>query len=215
MSTPAQVVQRIVELALAHPSYGCNRLQALLLAEGRRLSAVTIQKILQDHALGSRHERWLALQQRSAQQALELSAEQIAFIERHNPCFRERHVESSRPGELLSQDTFFVGSFKSVGKVYMHSVVDTYGSYGFGLLHISKQPEAAVAVLHNDVLPFYRLARAAGGRHPDRQRPRVLRHAAPPLRAVPAAQRHRASPHPGAPATNQRVRGALAPQRAR
>lgn len=39
MSTPAQVVQRIVELALAHPSYGCNRLQALLLAEGRRLSA--------------------------------------------------------------------------------------------------------------------------------------------------------------------------------
>lgn len=156
MSTPAQVVQRIVELALAHPSYGCNRLQALLLAEGRRLSAVTIQKILQDHALGSRHERWLALEQRSAQQALELSAEQIAFIERHNPCFRERHVESSRPGELLSQDTFFVGSFKGVGKVYMHSVVDTYGSYGFGLLHISKQPEAAVAVLHNDVLPFYR-----------------------------------------------------------
>jgi hypothetical protein len=23
------------------------------------------------------------------------------------------------------------------------------------LLHVSKQPEAAVAVLHNDVLPFY------------------------------------------------------------
>lgn len=25
----------------------------------------------------------------------------------------------------------------------------------FGFLHISKQPEAAVAVVHNDVLPFY------------------------------------------------------------
>jgi hypothetical protein len=35
-------------------------------------------------------------------------------------------------------------------------VVDTYGSYAFGFLHVSKQPEAAVAVLHNDVLPFYR-----------------------------------------------------------
>lgn len=29
-------------------------------------------------------------------------------------------------------------------------------SYAFGFLHVSKQKEAAVAVLHNDVLPFYR-----------------------------------------------------------
>jgi transposase InsO family protein len=35
-------------------------------------------------------------------------------------------------------------------------VVDTYGSHAFGVLHVSKQPEAAVAVLHNDVLPFHR-----------------------------------------------------------
>jgi transposase InsO family protein len=39
--------------------------------------------------------------------------------------------------------------------VYLHAVVDTYGSYAFGFLHTSKQPEAAVAVVHNDVLPFY------------------------------------------------------------
>jgi transposase InsO family protein len=31
----------------------------------------------------------------------------------------------------------------------------SYASYAFGFLHLSKQPEAAVAVLHNDVLPFY------------------------------------------------------------
>ena len=35
-------------------------------------------------------------------------------------------------------------------------MVDTHGSYAFGFLHVSKQPEAAVAVLHNDLLPFYR-----------------------------------------------------------
>ena len=29
------------------------------------------------------------------------------------------------------------------------------GSYAFGFLHTTKRPEAAVAVLHNDVLPFY------------------------------------------------------------
>jgi transposase InsO family protein len=44
---------------------------------------------------------------------------------------------------------------KDIGRVYLHAVVDTYGSYAFGFLHATKQPEAAVAVLHNDVLPFY------------------------------------------------------------
>jgi hypothetical protein len=33
--------------------------------------------------------------------------------------------------------------------------VDTYCSFAFGLLHVSKQPEAVVAVLHNEALPFY------------------------------------------------------------
>jgi transposase InsO family protein len=60
------------------------------------------------------------------------------------------------PGELLSADTVLMGSLKGIGRVYLHAVVDTYGSHAFGFLHVSKQPEAAVAMLHNDVLPFYR-----------------------------------------------------------
>jgi transposase InsO family protein len=107
----------------------------------RRARPKSILRILQDH-----QERYVG----------PLSPEQVAFLEKLNPCFRERHVESSRPGELLCQDTFFVGTFKGVGKVYLHAVVDTFGSYAFGFLHVTKQPEAAVAVLHNDVLPFYR-----------------------------------------------------------
>jgi transposase InsO family protein len=86
---------------------------------------------------------------------IELSPEQVAFLEKLNPCFRERHVESERPGQLLSADTFMVGTLKGIGRVYLHAVIDTFGSYAFGFLHVSKQPEAAVAVLHNDVVPLY------------------------------------------------------------
>ncbi|MFC3061836.1 IS481 family transposase, partial [Paenirhodobacter populi] len=155
-ATPEPVVQRIKALALAHPAYGCNRHEALLALEGVRVSAITIQKILNDNGLGTKVERWLALEAKTARQAIDITPEQAAFLEKLNPCFRERHVESTAPGELLSADTFFVGSLKGVGKVYLHAVVDTYGSYAFGFLHVSKQPEAAVAVLHNDVLLFYR-----------------------------------------------------------
>lgn len=154
-TTPPETVERIKALALEHPAYGCNRIEALLALEGRRVSAITVQKILNDHGLGSRYDRWLALEQANAEQPIEFTGEQVAFLEKLNPCFRERHVESQAPGELLCADTFFVGSLKGVGKVYLHAVVDTYGSYAFGFLHVSKQPEAAVAVLHNEVLPFY------------------------------------------------------------
>ena len=156
MTTPPEVVARLLELALEHPAYGCNRLEAMLALEGRRVSAITIQKLLNERGLGSREQRWLALESKNAKEPIELSAEQVAFLEKLNPCFRERHVESERPGELLSADTFMVGTLKGIGRVYLHAVVDTYGSYAFGFLHVSKQPEAAVAVLHNDVLPFYR-----------------------------------------------------------
>ena len=128
MTTPVEVVERITELALLHPAYGCNRLEALLALEGRRVSAITIQKILNDKGLGTRHERWLALECENAEQAIELTPEQAAFLEKLNPCFKERHVESGRSGELLSADTFMVGTLKGIGRVYLHAVVDTFAA---------------------------------------------------------------------------------------
>lgn len=52
-ATPPETVARIEELALAHPAYGCNRIEALLALEGRRGSAITVQKILGDRGLGA------------------------------------------------------------------------------------------------------------------------------------------------------------------
>ena len=155
MSTPEEVQQKIVQMSLSHPAWGCNRISDQLRLQNVSVSAPTVQNILNKKGIGSRYERWLRLEQETAQKEVELTAEQVSFIEKQNPCFRERHVESSRPGELLNQDTFFVGHLKGVGKVYLHAVVDTYSSYAFGFLHVSKQPEAAVAVLHNEALPFY------------------------------------------------------------
>ena len=76
-TTPAETVERIKALALEHPAYGCNRIEALLALEGRRVSAITVQKILNDHGLGTRYERWLALERANAEQPIELTAEQV------------------------------------------------------------------------------------------------------------------------------------------
>ncbi len=154
-TTPQHVVDRILALSLEHPAWGCCRLSAMLKLEGTSVSSPTIQSILAKHGMGTKYDRLLRLEEKAAAEPIELSAEQVALIERANPAFAERHVESGRPGELLAQDLFYVGHLKGVGKVYLDAVVDTYGSYAFGFLHAGKLPEAAVAVLHNDVLPFY------------------------------------------------------------
>ena len=155
LTTPAEHVERILALSLEHPTWGCNKVSDYLALEGIKISFPTIQNILNKHEMGTRYERLLKLEEKAQNQEIELTPAQIAWIEKSNPCFRERHIESSQPGELLSQDTFYVGALKGVGRVYLHAVVDTFGSYAFGFLHTSKQPEAAVAVIHNDVLPFY------------------------------------------------------------
>lgn len=154
-TTPPEVVERILALSADHPMWGCNRLSDQLQLAGVSVSGPTIQKILDREGLGGKYDRLLALERKALDEEIELTPEQVKAIEKANPCFRERHVESSRPGELLCQDTFYVGHLKGVGKVYMQAVVDTYGSYAFGYLHTGKLPEHAAAVLHNDVLPQY------------------------------------------------------------
>jgi len=146
----------ILECSLAHPSWGCVKLSDFLKLQGISVSSPTVQKILIRNGLASVYDRWLKVEERHLEEGITLSAEQVAKIEKYNPCFRERHVESSRPGELLSQDTFFVGHLKGVGKVFLHACVDTYGSYAFGFLHTGKKPECAAALVHNDILPFYK-----------------------------------------------------------
>ena len=154
-TTPPEVEARILEISRQYPTKGCGFIEHTLKLEGKSCSKPTVQKILDRHGIGTRYERLLKLEAEHLQQGVELTPEQVAMIEKNNPCFKERHVESSRPGELLCQDTFFVGTLKGVGKVYMQAVVDTYGSIAFGYLHTGKLPAHAAVVLHNDVLPFY------------------------------------------------------------
>lgn len=155
-STPPDVVGRIIELSLLHPARGCNFLSDQLRHEGILVSYPTVQNILTKHGLRTRYDRWLKLEQQAAEEHLTPTKDQAEFLEKQNPCWRERssHVESQQPGALLCQDTASLGRW--VGeRLWLHAVVDSYSSYAFALVYTDKQPAAAAAVVHNDVLPFY------------------------------------------------------------
>lgn len=153
--TSPLIVEKILALSLEHPGWGCVRLSDMLKSQGILISSPTIQKILIKNDMGNKNERLWKLEEMILAGEVQPSEEQITRIENFNPCFRERFNVSNRPAEILAQDTILVGSLNGIGKIYLQSAIDTYSSFSFSFLHPGKLPDCAVALLHNDVLPFY------------------------------------------------------------
>ena len=153
--TLPEVKERIIAVSLAHPVWGPVRVSDQLRLEAVAVSPGTIRNIWIKEDLETRYKRLLRMEEEKNGLDIDLTEEQIRLLEKANPCFRERRVESPYPGYLLSQDTFMVGTIKGVGRIYLQAVVDTYGSFAFGKLYTSKLPETAADVLYDRVLPFY------------------------------------------------------------
>lgn len=152
--TPEHVSQAVLELSRRNPAWGSKRLELELKAQGIALSNRTIQRLLNKVGLGTKPQRYLALEEQ-ALQGTELPLEVLKVLEKLNPCFRERHVESAAPGELVCQDTFYVGHFKGIGRVYLHTAVDTFGSYAFAMLATERNGMRAAELFFAHVVPFY------------------------------------------------------------
>lgn len=153
--TPVAIRDRIIRMSIDHPAWGPLRIADNLRLEGVSVSPGTVRNIWLKEELETKYKRLLRLEEERNGRDIGLTDEQIRYLEKANPCFRERKVESLYPGYLLSQDTFYVGRIKGVGRIWLQAVVDTYGSFAFGKLYASKIAETSVDVLYDRVMPFY------------------------------------------------------------
>jgi hypothetical protein len=64
-------------------------------------------------------------------------------------------IETSHPGYLGSQDTFYVGNLKGVGRIFQQTYVDTYSKIMHCKLYTTKKPITAGDELNDKVLLFY------------------------------------------------------------
>lgn len=149
------IKKRIMDLSLEHPGFGQQRISDQLALEGITVCPTSIRNVWIKSGMETKYKRLLKLEESLADKEFQLTETQIRLLEKSNPEFRERHVESHYPGYLLCQDTFFVGRLKGVGRVYLQAVVDTYGSFAFGKLYTSKKQETTADILYDRVLPFY------------------------------------------------------------
>ena len=158
-STPNRIAPEIEEKVLAYtlelPTHGAQRFANELRLQDINISPGVVRGIWLRNVLETRHKRLMRLEHKAQKDDFVLSEKQIELLERHSVDFRCRHVESTRPGELLNQDTFYWGSLKGVGKVYAQVVVDVFCSLAFAKVYTSKMPVTACDLLYSRVLPFY------------------------------------------------------------
>ena len=64
-------------------------------------------------------------------------------------------IETLHLGYLGSQDTFYVGNLKGVGRIYQQTFIDTYCKVAFAKLYTTKTPITAADVLNDKVLPYF------------------------------------------------------------
>jgi hypothetical protein len=156
---PNRVTEEVEKAILGHclecPTQGCLRVADELALKGVQVSSMGVRGVWMRHGLLTKEKRLLRLEEAVAKRRIQLTEEQIRILERFSPEFRERHIETKAVGDLVAVDTFFVGTLKGVGKVYLQSVLDCYSRYGWGRLYTSKLPVTAVHILNDDALPFF------------------------------------------------------------
>ncbi|WP_459993650.1 transposase family protein, partial [Mannheimia haemolytica] len=98
----------------------------------------------------------IALEKLVAEQGIILSETQVQALERKKEdeiaC---GEIETVHPGYLGSQDTFYVGNLKGVGRIYQQTFIDTYSKVAFAKLYTMKTAISAADMLNDKVLPYF------------------------------------------------------------
>ena len=150
------VEKRICELALEQPAYGQLRVANELRKEGLSVSPAGVRCVWLRHGLQRFALRLLALEKKAAAEGLVFTEAQVAALERKKEEDESvGEIETEHPGYLGSQDTFYVGTFKGVGRVYQQTFVDTYSKVAFAKLYVMKTPITAADLLNDRVIPFF------------------------------------------------------------
>lgn len=154
--TDEQTEKAVVDYAFEQPAHGQLRVSNELRKRGMFISPSGVRGVWLRHGLSTFRDRLRALEDKVAAQGLIMTEAQVQALE------KKKHddeaageVETAHPGYLGSQDTFYVGTLKGVGRIYQQTFVDTYSKVAQAKLYTTKTPITAADLLNDRVLPLF------------------------------------------------------------
>lgn len=150
------VEKAVVEIAFVNPALGQLRVSNELRRRGIIISPFGVRSVWQRNDLETFAKRLKALETKVAQDGIILTEAQMIALERKKEK-QEAHgeIETEHPGYLGSQDTYYVGNIKGVGRIYQQTFIDTYSKIAFAKLYDRKNPLVAADLLNDKVIPFF------------------------------------------------------------
>lgn len=150
------IERAVLAFAVDNPAAGQVRVSNELRKQGVFVSPSGVRSVWLRHDLQTFRQRLSALEKKAAAEGLVLTEAQIAALERkRDDEAASGEIETAHPGYLGSQDTFYVGNMKGVGRIYQQTFIDTYAKVAFAKLYTTKTPITAADLLNDRVLPFY------------------------------------------------------------
>ncbi len=146
----------VCAMALEQPACGQVRVSNELRKRGIFVSASGVRCVWLRHDLACFKQRLRALEKHVAHTGAVLTEAQVAALERkQDDDVACGEIETAHPGYLGSQDTFYVGTLKGVGRIYQQTFVDTYSKFAAAKLYTTKTPITAADLLNDRVLPAF------------------------------------------------------------
>jgi transposase InsO family protein len=152
-----EVEEAVVRMANEFPAYGQMRTSNELRKAGILVSGGGVRSIWLRHGLETFKKRLAALEERAAKEGIVYTEAQLCALEASKRSRESEpdQIETEHPGYLVSQDTFYVGHLKGVGRIYQQTAIDTFSSLAFAKLYTAKVPVTAADILNDRVLPFF------------------------------------------------------------
>ncbi len=148
--------EAVVAYAVEQPAHGQVRASNELRKRGVFISPSGVRSVWLRHQLARFKDRLKALEVKMAEENMILTEAQVQALERkRNDDLVSGEIETAHPGYLGSQDTFYVGTLKGVGRIYQQTFVDTYSKIAFAKLYTTKTPITSADLLNDKVLPFF------------------------------------------------------------
>ena len=146
----------VVAFAIEYPAHGQVRVSNELRKQGVFVSASGVRSIWLRHEMSNFKLRLKALEAKVAEDGIILTEAQVQALEKKkldDEAWGE--IDTAHPGYLGSQDTFYVGTMKGVGRIYQQTYIDTYAKTAQAKLYKTKTPITAADMLNDKVLPYY------------------------------------------------------------
>lgn len=150
------IEEQVQAIALEFPAYGQQRASNELAKKGVTVSPGGVRSIWLRHDLETFKKRLKALETKVAQEGMILTEAQVVALEKaKNDKVAKGEIETHHPGYLGSQDTYYVGNIKGVGRIYQQTYIDTYCKVAQAKLYSTKDAITAADLLNDRVIPMY------------------------------------------------------------